>query len=53
MEPGPHVVRIEDPAGYWPTTDVEVSTETGLHQTVSVNLGFFQPPILRYLPLIR
>jgi len=52
VQPGPHRIRIEDPARYWPTTDLEVSTETGLHQTVSVNFSFYQPPVLLYFPLI-
>jgi len=52
VTPGIHLIQIEDPAGYWPTTPVEVDTSTDLHETVTANFSFYKPPVDRYLPLM-
>ena len=50
--PGVHVIRVQDPAGHWPTTSTEVEVLTALHQTVPVSFGFYRPPAVMYLPLM-
>jgi len=50
VEPGAHMLRIVDPAGYWPPATLEVSTE--LHETANVTVGFSGPARRVYLPLV-
>ena len=50
--PGGHVIRVQDPAGHWPTTSTTVKILTALHQTVPVSFGFYRPPPVLYLPLM-
>jgi uncharacterized repeat protein (TIGR01451 family) len=50
--PGTHVIRVQDPARYWPTTSITVEITTALHQTARANFGFYRAPEAFYLPLV-
>ncbi len=50
VEPGAHVMRIVDPAGYWPPATLQVNT--GWHETATVTVGFAGPTRRVYLPLV-
>ena len=49
--PGAHTVEAADVPGYWSTTGSSVKVLALLHQTTTVNFGFYQPQRV-YLPLV-
>lgn len=50
--PGTYILRAEDPARYWPTTNASLTISPQLHQTVAVNFGFYRAPVALYLPIV-
>jgi hypothetical protein len=49
--PETYTLCIAGPAGYWPTTKTRVSLTVGANQDWFVYFGFYQPPVIGYLPL--
>lgn len=52
VDPGSHIISVQQPAHYRPTTGLRAKVLTTIHEITLVDFGFYRLQASLYLPLL-